>query len=125
MDNDQYGHMNNVVHYSLFDTAITLWQMDAGCFDCSGESAKLMVVESGCRYLAEAGFPDIIHAGIAVSHIGRSSWRYEIGLFRNEENSTFAEGFFAQVHVDGTTGRPSPIPEETRAALQSIRRASS
>ena len=81
MDNDQYGHMNNVIHYSLIDTAVTHWQLEQAVFDMSGAKTRFLVVESGCIYHDEAGFPDLIHAGIRVGHIGTSSWLYEVGLF--------------------------------------------
>lgn len=116
-DNDQYGHMNNVIHYALIDTAVTRWQMAQTCFDVSGKDMMLMVVESGCRYFAEAGFPDTIHAGLRVAHIGNSSWKYEIGLFRNDNDTAFAQGFFAQVQVRSDTGRPEPLSDAVRASL--------
>ena len=99
MDNDQYGHMNNVIHYSLIDTVVTNWQLDQDLFDTSGVDIRFLVVESGCRYYAEAGYPDLIHAGLRVGHIGNSSWSYEVGLFRNGHALAFAEGFFSQVQV--------------------------
>ena len=120
MDNDQYGHMNNVVHYSLFDTAVSNWQIEKGFFDPRGETSKLMVVESGCRYFDEAGYPDMIHVGLRLGHLGNSSWRYDLGLFRNDANNTFAEGFFSQVMVDAQTGRPTPIAPNVRQALQTL-----
>lgn len=119
-DNDQYGHMNNVIHYSLIDTAVTRWQMAQSVFDLTGTEMMLMVVESGCRYFAEAGFPDTIHAGLRVAHIGNSSWKYEIGLFRNDEETAFAQGFFAQVQVQSDTGRPEPLSDSVRASLNRI-----
>ena len=88
LDNDQYGHMNNVIHYVLFDTAVTNWQLDTNVFDSTGALTRFLVVESGCRYYSEAGYPDMIHAGIRVGKIGTSSWKYEVGLFRNNENKT-------------------------------------
>ena len=81
MDNDQYGHMNNVIHYSLIDTAVTNWQLEQSVFDLSGDKVRFLVVESGCVYHDEAGYPDLIHAGVRVGHIGKLSWRYEVGLF--------------------------------------------
>ena len=121
MDNDQYGHMNNVVHYSLFDTAVSNWQMAQGGFNVTGEVTKLMVVESGCRYFDEAGYPDLIHVGLRLGHLGNSSWRYDLGLFRNEIDTAFAEGFFAQVQVDAKSGRPTPVSPDMRAALEQLR----
>lgn len=122
MDNDQYGHMNNVIHYSLFDTAISNWQLDNSLFgDLKGQDVRTLVIESGCRYHTEAGYPDVIHAGIRVSHIGNSSWVYEIGLFRNDEDTAFAEGHFAQVQVDTQSGRPSPLADDVRQALGTLK----
>ena len=121
MDNDQYGHMNNVVHYSLFDTAVSNWQMAQGVFDVKGETTKLMVVESGCRYFNEAGYPDLIHVGLRLGHLGNSSWRYDLALFRNDTDTAFAEGFFAQVQVDDKTGRPTPVSHAIRAEFEHLR----
>ena len=117
-DNDAYGHMNNIVHYSLIDTAVTNWQRKRGFFDALG--VKFMVVQSGCTYFAEASYPDTVHAGLRVAKIGRASWTYEIGLFRNDEPTAFAEGFFAQVQVDDDTARPSPIKDTFRQYLEQI-----
>ena len=120
MDNDQYGHMNNVIHYSLIDTVVTNWQIKQGLFDASGAGIRFLVVESGCVYHAEAGYPDLIYAGLRIGHIGNSSWKYEVGLFRNEESTAFAEGFFAQVYVDATTGRPCALNRLFRSHLESL-----
>jgi len=117
-DNDAYGHMNNIVHYSLIDTAVTNWQRDHGFFDIV--DVKFMVVQSGCTYFAEARYPDTVHAGLRVSKIGRTSWTYEIGLFRNDEKTAFAEGFFAQVQVQNDTARPSPIKDVFRQHLERL-----
>ena len=117
IDNDQYGHMNNIVHYSLIDTAVTNWQYEQNLFDTSGDEIRFLVVESGCIYHAEAGYPDLIHAGIRLGHIGTSSWRYEVGLFRNEQQTAFADGFFAQVQVEAKTNTPLPLSEEFREKL--------
>ena len=120
MDNDQYGHMNNVIHYSLIDTAVTNWQLQQSVFDRSGDDIRFLVVESGCLYHAEAGYPDLIHAGLRVGHIGSSSWRYEVGLFRNEDALAFAEGFFSQVQVDARTGKPMPLSAAYRDQLSQL-----
>jgi acyl-CoA thioester hydrolase len=120
MDNDAYGHMNNVVHYSLIDTAVTNWQRDRGFFDFT--DLQFFVVESGCKYLQQAAYPDKIHLGLCVTHIGRTSWRYDIGLFRNQEARAFALGFFAQVQVDANSQRPTPIGQDILKHLQSIQR---
>lgn len=120
MDNDAYGHMNNVVHHSLFDTAVNGWLIDNGVLDIrSGEQIGL-VVETGCRYFSELAFPDIVTAGIRVARLGSSSVRYEIGLFRNAEEIAAAEGFFVHVYVDRVTRRPLPLSADLRAALERI-----
>jgi acyl-CoA thioester hydrolase len=120
MDNDVYGHMNNVVHYSLFDTAVNAWLAEAGQLDFIAGSRVGLVVETGCRYFGEMMFPDIIHAGLKVTHVGTSSVRYEIGLFRNDENRASAEGFFVHVYVDRESRRPLPLDDGFRAALERL-----
>lgn len=120
IDNDIYGHMNNVVHYSLFDTAVNSWLVGQGVLDIHGGGQIGLVVETGCRYFAEMAFPDVVTAGIRVAKLGSSSVRYEIGLFRNDEDSAAAEGFFVHVYVDRATRRPKPLGEALRAALEGI-----
>lgn len=120
MDNDIYGHMNNVVHYSLFDTAVNGWLIEAGLLDLKAGTEVGLVVETGCRYHAEMMFPDVISAGIRVARIGSSSVRYEVGLFRNEEETASAEGFFIHVYVDRETRRPKALGEAMRARLETI-----
>jgi acyl-CoA thioester hydrolase len=120
MDNDIYGHMNNVVHYSLFDTAVNGWLIEAGLLDLKAGKEVGLVVETGCRYHAEMIFPDVISAGIRVARIGSSSVRYEVGLFRNNEETASAEGFFIHVYVDRETRRPKPLGEAMRATLAEI-----
>lgn len=121
-DNDVYGHMNNVVHYRLFDTAINRWLIDAGLLDLRGGAVIGLVVETGCRYHAEAAFPDDITAGIAVARLGTSSVTYEIGLFRNREETAFADGRFVHVYVDSSTRRPVALPDAWRNKLTEISR---
>lgn len=120
MDNDIYGHMNNVVHYSLFDTAVNGWLIDKGVLDIHNGNQVGLVVETGCRYFSEIAFPDVVTAGLRVARIGTSSVRYEVGLFRNDETGAAAEGFFVHVYVDRITRRPHPIEPALRAALESI-----
>lgn len=119
-DNDAYGHMNNVVHYSLFDTAVNGWLIERGVLDFIGGAQIGFVVETGCRYFSELAFPDVVKAGIRVARIGTSSVRYEVGLFRNERDVVAAEGHFVHVYVDRITRRPSPIPERLRKVLREI-----
>ncbi|MCR5855836.1 thioesterase family protein [Mesorhizobium sp. J428] len=120
MDNDIYGHMNNVVHYSLFDAAVNGWLIENKVLDIHGGDQIGLVVETGCRYFGELAFPDVVTAGIRVAQIGSSSVRYEVGLFRNEEDVAAAEGFFVHVYVDRQTRRPKPLNSPLRAALDTI-----
>lgn len=116
-DNDIYGHMNNVVHYSLFDTAVNGLLIEKGVLDIHGGGRIFVVVETGCRYFAEMAFPDVVHAGIRIARLGGSSVRYEVGLFRNDEPTAAAEGYFIHVQVDRATRRPLALDEETRLVL--------
>lgn len=120
MDNDIYGHMNNVVHYSLFDTAVNGWLIEQGVLDIAEGEQIGLVVETGCRYFAEMAFPDVITAGLRVGRLGSSSVRYEVGLFRNDAQEAAAEGFFVHVYVDRATRRPKPLGDRLRATLEAI-----
>jgi acyl-CoA thioester hydrolase len=120
MDNDIYGHMNNVVHYSLFDAAVNGWLIEQGVLDIHNGEQIGLVVETGCRYFGELAFPDVVHAGLRVARLGSSSVRYEVGLFRNDEQTAAAEGFFVHVYVDRATRRPKPLGEGLRAVLDGI-----
>lgn len=122
MDNDAYGHMNNVVHYSLFDTAVNGWLIENNLLDINNSAEIGLVVETGCRYFAEMAFPDIITAGLRVAHLGKSSVRYEIALFRNEEQKASAEGFFVHVYVNRKTRKATPLGPALRAALESLQK---
>jgi len=116
-DNDIYGHMNNVVHYSLFDTAVNGFLIDNGVLDIKGGGEIFLVVETGCRYHAEMAFPDVVTAGIRVAKLGNSSVRYEIALFRNDEETAAAEGFFVHVNVDRLSRRPVNFGNAARRML--------
>ena len=120
MDNDAYGHMNNIVHYALIDTAVTDWQRNHGFFNEDHKFLEFMVVESGCCYFSEAAYPDKIAIGLRIKKIGNTSWIYQAGLFREEDELCFALGFFAQVLVDCENRRPTPIPNTMRDALKLI-----
>ena len=119
-DNDMYGHMNNVVHYQLFDTAINHWLIKEGLLDPQNGETVGLVVETGCRYHAEAKFPDRVTAGISIDRLGGSSVTYAIALFRNDEDTAFADGRFVHVYVDRTTRRPVPLPDAWRAKLSGM-----
>ena len=119
-DNDVYGHMNNVVHYGLFDTAINGWLMETGLLDFKTGSTVGLVVETGCQYFAEMAFPDIVIAGIGVERIGTSSVTYLIALFRNDETRASAQGRFTHVYVDRETRRSKPLDPVWRKRLEDI-----
>lgn len=119
-DNDTYGHMNNVVHYSLFDSAVNGFLIENGVLDIQGGPEIFLVVETGCRYHAEMTFPDVVTAGIRVARLGNSSVRYEIALFRNDEESAAAEGFFIHVNVDRVVRRPVPFGHAARRVLEPL-----
>jgi acyl-CoA thioester hydrolase len=116
-DNDDYGHLNNVVYYSLFDSAVNGWLMEACGTDIRALPAIGVVAETSCRYLRQASFPDILRIGLRLEHRGRSSVVYELAVFREEEPDPLAVGRFVHVYVDRASRRPVPIPEVVAAAL--------
>ena len=119
-DNDVYGHVNNVVYYAFFDTAVNGILVEAGALDIARSPVIGLVVETGCRYFAPVAFPDRITAGVRVAHLGRSSVRYEIAIFREDEAEEAAQGHFVHVYVDRETRRPVPLPERLRAVLAEL-----
>jgi acyl-CoA thioester hydrolase len=120
MDNDHYGHVNNVVYYSYFDTAVNGFLIEAAGCDIRSLPAIGIVAETGCRFLRELSFPDTIHAGLALEKLGNSSVVYRIALFRNDESEPAAIGRFVHVYVDNQTRRPVPVPPEIRRALSRL-----
>jgi len=120
MDNDHYGHVNNVVYYSYFDTAVNGYLIEASGCDIRDLPAIGIVAETSCRFLRELSFPDTVHAGLAIERLGNSSVVYRIGLFRNEETAPAAIGRFVHVYVDSATRRPVPVPPGVRAALTAL-----
>lgn len=120
MDNDVYGHVNNVQYYSFFDTAVNRYLIEAGVLDIHEGETIGLVVETGCQYFAPLAFPDVVEAGLGVRRIGNSSVRYEIGLFRKGETKPAAQGFFVHVYVDSKSRRPTSLPEDLRRALEAI-----
>jgi acyl-CoA thioester hydrolase len=120
MDNDVYGHVNNVVYYSYFDTVINRYLIDAGGLDIARDAAIGLCVESHCRYVRPVAFPTDLDAGMRVEHLGRSSVRYGLGIFARGEATASAEGSFVHVFVDRATGKATPIPERLRQALTAI-----
>lgn len=119
-DNDVYGHVNNVEYYSYFDTVINEYLIRCGGLDIHGGAQIGLCAESHCRYLDSLAFPDAVDAGLRIAHLGRSSVRYEIGLFREGSDVPAAEGWFVHVFVDRETRRPSALPAPLRDALQAI-----
>ncbi len=117
MDNDVYGHVNNVQYYSYFDTVVNRWLIDQGLLDIATSPVIGLVVETACAYFRPVAFPDTIAAGLRVAHIGRTSVRYEVGLFRNDEPTVAAAGHFVHVYVDRATNKPAPLSEAMRANL--------
>ena len=111
MDNDVYGHVNNVVYYSYFDTVVNEHLIAVAGLDTQTSAAFGVVVETQCRFLAELSFPEVVEAGMRVDRLGKTSVTYHIGLFKEGRTAPAAVGRFVHVYVDRTTRRPVPIPE--------------
>ena len=120
MDNDHYGHVNNVAYYSFFDTAVNGFLIEAARTDIRDLPAIGIVAESSCRFLSAISFPDPVHAGLKVERLGTSSVVYAIALFRGDEDAPCAVGRFAHVYVDRVTRRPVPIPDVIRAVVDKL-----
>ena len=117
MDNDVYGHVNNVVYYSYFDTVVNSYLIEQGALDIAASPVIGLAVESKCRFMHELTYPEIVEAGLRVGRLGNTSVRYEIGLFRAGRDEPAATGYFVHVYVDRATRRPVPLPPALRAAL--------
>jgi len=120
MDNDVYGHVNNVVYYSYFDTVVNRYLIERGALDIERSAVIGLVVETGCRYFAPLAFPETVHAGLRVTRLGTTSVRFEVGLFAGESPLAAAQGHFVHVYVDRESRRPTPLPEPLRVALQAL-----
>jgi acyl-CoA thioester hydrolase len=120
MDNDVYGHVNNVNYYSFFDTAVNRFLIERGVLDIHEGQVVGFVVETSCSYFSSIAFPDTVHVGVRVAKLGNSSVRYELALYRNDEALPAAAGHFVHVYVDRGSNRPVPIPDATRAVLQAL-----
>ena len=120
MDNDAYGHVNNVVYYSYFDTIVNEWLIRRGLLDVAGGALIGLVVETGCHYFEPLSYPGTITAGMRVGHLGNSSVRYEIALFGEGRESAAAQGHFVHVYVDRATRRPAGLPQEWRRELEGL-----
>lgn len=119
-DNDAYGHVNNVVFYAWFDTAVNAWLVEAGLLDIADGDVIGLVVETRCAYFAPLAFPQQVEVGIAVDRLGTSSVTYRLGIFAQGEASAAAEGEFTHVYVDRTSRRPKPLPKEWRARFEAL-----
>lgn len=120
MDNDVYGHVNNVQYYSYFDTVINEYLISAGGLDIHDGAVIGVCAQSHCTYHAALSFPETVRAGLQVTKLGRSSVRYEIGLFGGDTAEPAATGWFVHVFVDRSTRRPAEIPASVRTALEAI-----
>jgi acyl-CoA thioester hydrolase len=121
MDNDIYGHVNNAVHYSYFDTAVNRYLIETGALDLQNGSVIGLVVETACSYFKELAFPDRISAGLRVTRIGRTSVRFEVALFREDDEFAAAQGHFVHVYVDRATRRPVDLPEALKNSLADLK----
>jgi acyl-CoA thioester hydrolase len=119
-DNDLYNHVNNATYYSYIDTAVTSYLAQAIERDLRSDPIAYLVVENGCTYFRPIAFPDAVQCGLRVGGIGRSSMRFEVGIFRNDEPTASAHGFFVQVCCDRQTQRPIPMPAVVRKALEAL-----
>ena len=120
MDNDSYGHVNNVTYYSYFDTAVNEHLIRCGGLDIHGGSAIGYAVETSCRFAKPLSFPETVDVGLRVACLGTSSVIYEIGIFRQGDDDPAAWGRFVHVWVDRATERPVPIPPTVRTALEPL-----
>ena len=120
LDNDAYGHLNNTVYYSFFDTAVNRYLIEAGALDVASGPVIGLVVETQCNYFSSIEFPHSVEAGLRVAHIGRSSVRYEVGLFAQGQPLTAAKGHFVHVYVGRATRRPVALPEKLKSVLEAL-----
>jgi len=120
MDNDQYGHVNNVVYYAWFDTAVNALLIERGALDPQASTVIGLVVETRCHYFAPLAFPQDVQAGVRVARVGSSSVRYEVGLFAQGAATAAAQGHFVHVYVDRATRRPVALPPALRTVVESL-----
>ena len=122
MDNDVYGHVNNVVYYSYFDTVVNEYLVREAGLDIHAGGIIGIVVENRCNFFASLEFPETVHAGLAVAHLGNTSVRYEIGLFSETRETVAAAGQFVHVFVERAARRPVPVPDDIRRALERLKK---
>lgn len=121
MDNDHYGHVNNVAYYSFFDTAVNGFLLEATGLEIRELPAIGIVAESSCRFFSSLSFPDTVHAGIGIERLGARSIVYSIGLFKNDDEEACALGRFVHVYVDRVSRRPVEIPDQIRAVVERLK----
>ena len=119
-DNDIYGHLNNVIYYELFDTAVNKWLIENNLIDIKNGNNIGLIVQSGCNYFSSFEYPEDIDAGIRVTKIGNSSVRYEVGLFKPNDDLASADGFFIHVYVDRVNNKPTTLDYEFKKKLDTI-----
>ncbi len=119
-DNDVYGHINNVVYYTWFDTVVNTFLIEKNLLEIGKSKSIGLVVDTGCQYFSSLSFPQTICAGLRVKHIGNSSVRYEIGVFGQNATRASAQGHFVHVYVDAHTHKPQPISQKIRSILENI-----
>ena len=119
-DNDIYGHLNNVIYYALFDTAVNKWLIKNNLIDIKNGNNIGLIVQSGCNYFSSFEYPEDVDAGIRVTNIGNSSVRYEVGLFKLNDDLASADGFFIHVYVDRVNNKPTTLDYEFKKKLDTI-----
>ena len=120
MDNDAYGHVNNVVYYSWFDTAVNAYLIEHGVLDIHHGQAIGLVIETQCNYFSPLAFPQTVEAGLRVARLGHSSVRYEVALFAQDQELCAARGHFVHVYVDRVSRRPVSLPEPLKQLLETL-----
>jgi len=121
-DNDVYGHVNNMVYYGWFDTAVNSWLIQSGLLVIEHGDPIGLVVETGCRYAASVSFPQAIEVGLVIASLGRSSVTYHLGIFIQKQEAAAAEGHFTHVYVGREDRRPAPLPDAWRLAMERLLR---
>ena len=120
MDNDVYGHINNVVYYSFFDTAVNRYLIERDALNILKSDVIGFVIETQCKYFSPIAYPDMIHVGLKVTHLGNSSAKYEVAIFKNDVDIASAAGSFVHVYVNRSTNKPTPIPQNVREILAGL-----
>ena len=123
MDNDAYGLINNAVYYSFFDTAVNRYLIEHNVLDVLKSEIIGLVIETQCKYFSPIVFPDLIHVGMKVTHLGTSSVKYEVAIFKNDDDIASALGHFVHVYVDRKSNKSTPIPQNVRTVLQGLVKA--